>query len=347
MKMIKPGYEIYNIPDATDKIGVYKYLERIARICYKSDEKINENSHIKFLNNIRERQHWTMFEHYIFTVSVPAWIYSDMNGLMYRMTQDSDALTKLGYFHSTYWEKAPRSKYKYLISFSVTSLNRIVSHPTFDRGKYTALMNLFRFMQNQYPLLTYGIEPEFTYDVDKNISFLTRDEIRNLPNWIREVHDWMAVQFTVDRGITHEIVRHRPASFAQESTRYCNYAQGKFNNEITVIIPSFFDTGMGEFSNSLVFDEWKRSCEVSERAYFKLLEYGATPQQARTVLSNSTKADIVMTASIHEFKHFFKMRCASDAHPQMLEVTRPLLLEANTENEYYQHMFDENMYLLN
>lgn len=140
-------------------------------------------------------------------------------------------------------------------------------------------------------------------------------------------HCSFTVKFIVDRGVSHEIVRHRVASFCQESTRYCNYSKDKFGNEITVILPCFFDTGMGTSSNSTVYTTWKHSCEVAERAYFNLLEMGATPQEARSVLPNSLKTEVVMTANIREWRHFFKLRTSKAAHPQMREVAIPLLKE--------------------
>jgi thymidylate synthase (FAD) len=140
-------------------------------------------------------------------------------------------------------------------------------------------------------------------------------------------HVSFSVRFICDRGVTHEMVRHRIASYSQESTRYCNYAKGDFNSEITVILPSFFDTGMGTASNSLVYDEWKYACISAERHYFKLLEMGATPEQARTVLPNSLKTEIIMTANIREWRHFLKLRTSKAAHPQIREVAKLLLDE--------------------
>lgn len=143
-------------------------------------------------------------------------------------------------------------------------------------------------------------------------------------------HSSLSVKFIVDRGVSHELVRHRIASFAQESTRYCNYSKDKFGNEITVILPCFFDTGMGVLSNSLVYQEWKFACECAEERYFNLLKMDATPQQARTVLPNSLKTEITITANYREWRNFFKLRTAEAAHPQMREVTIPLLKELKT-----------------
>ena len=143
-------------------------------------------------------------------------------------------------------------------------------------------------------------------------------------------HSSLSVKFVVDRGVSHELVRHRIASFAQESTRYCNYSKDKFGNEITVILPCFFDTGMGVLSNSLVYQEWKLACECAEERYFNLLKMGATPQQARTVLPNSLKTEIIITANYREWRNFFKLRTAEASHPQMKEITIPLLKELQT-----------------
>lgn len=134
-------------------------------------------------------------------------------------------------------------------------------------------------------------------------------------------HSSLSVKFTVDRGVSHELVRHRIASFAQESTRYCNYSKNKFGNEITVIKPLFFAEDSEQYS------EWKSAMIDAEKHYFDLLKNGATPQEARSVLPNSTKTEITITANYREWRNFFKLRTAEAAHPQMREVTIPLLEE--------------------
>lgn len=135
-------------------------------------------------------------------------------------------------------------------------------------------------------------------------------------------HASVTVKFVVDRGISHELVRHRLASFAQESTRYCNYSQDKFGHELTFIIPDFLEYG------SEGFKLWKDEMKQVEKTYFAMLEAGHTPQEARSVLPNSLKTELVMTANLREWRAFFKLRAANStgaAHPQMLEITRPLL----------------------
>lgn len=135
-------------------------------------------------------------------------------------------------------------------------------------------------------------------------------------------HASMTVKFVVDRGVSHELVRHRLASFAQESTRYCNYAQERFNGEITVIQPCFFR------EDSPSYEVWKHACEACEKAYFDLLEIGKLPEMARNVLPTSVKTEVVMTANIREWRHFFKLRAIGTTgkpHPQMREVALNLL----------------------
>lgn len=134
-------------------------------------------------------------------------------------------------------------------------------------------------------------------------------------------HFSFSVKFIVDRGVSHELVRHRVASFAQESTRYCNYSK---SGEITFIKPLFWDEGSFEYCR------WYRSCEVAEYEYCKLLDSGAIPQEARSVLPNSLKTEVVMTANLREWRHFFKLRAlgiTGKPHPQMVEVALPLLEE--------------------
>ena len=132
-------------------------------------------------------------------------------------------------------------------------------------------------------------------------------------------HGSLTVRFICDRGVSHEIVRHRLAAFCQESTRYCNYGKEGFGGEITVIRPSTFDT------NTPVYRIWKRSCENAEVAYFDLLNEGCTSQEARSVLPNSLKTEVVMTADLREWRHFCKLRCAPAAHPDMRVVASELL----------------------
>ena len=137
-------------------------------------------------------------------------------------------------------------------------------------------------------------------------------------------HYSITVRFICDRGVSHEIVRHRLASFAQESTRYCNYIKDDFGSEITVIKPLFLE------ENTAGWRMWKRTCDMAETAYFDLLDWGCTPQEARAVLPNSLKTEVVVTMNLREWRHFFKLRAVGTTgkpHPQMKELALPLLNE--------------------
>ena len=146
-------------------------------------------------------------------------------------------------------------------------------------------------------------------------------------------HSSLSIKFIVDRGVSHELVRHRIASFAQESTRYVNYSLDKFGNEINVIdirngiILDNKMKNMDANTIEVIINEWLLAMEDAEKHYMKMIELGATPQIARSVLPNSTKTEITITANYREWRNFFKLRVPNTAHPQMREITIPLLKE--------------------
>lgn len=132
-------------------------------------------------------------------------------------------------------------------------------------------------------------------------------------------HGAITVRFICDRGVTHELVRHRLSAYSQESTRYCNYGKGKFGNEITVIEPFFF------IGNDHAYLLWSDACLSTEKQYMALLDGGAKAQEARSVLPNSLKTEIVMTANPREWRHVFKLRTSNAAHPQIRQIMCPTL----------------------
>jgi thymidylate synthase (FAD) len=154
----------------------------------------------------------------------------------------------------------------------------------------------------------------------------------------------ITVKFVCDRGVSHELVRHRIASFAQESTRYVNYSKGQFGGHLTYIIPEWLSLKEGEYStvqevvsvHSLKDDNndigiYAFSLLNSERNYLGLITEGWQPQQARSVLPNSLKTEINIKMNLREWRHFFKLRTALAAHPQMRELTIPLLKELQSK----------------
>ncbi|MBW1616964.1 MAG: FAD-dependent thymidylate synthase [Deltaproteobacteria bacterium] len=134
-------------------------------------------------------------------------------------------------------------------------------------------------------------------------------------------HANISVRFICDRGVTHELVRHRLAAYSQESTRYANYSKDKFGNEITVIRPCFWK------EDSEKFAVWKRAMEQAEQAYMELLSSGARLEEARSVLPNSLKTEIVMTCNLREWRHVINLRCSKAAHPQIRQIMLPLLFD--------------------
>lgn len=132
-------------------------------------------------------------------------------------------------------------------------------------------------------------------------------------------HESVQVWIVCDRGVSHEIVRHRLASYSQESTRYCNYSKDKFGNEITVIEPP----GLSDLGKA----HWNQAMKMCEGQYLELLALGTPPEIARSVLPNALKTEIVMTCNLREWRHFFKLRTSKAAHPQMREIARPMLAE--------------------
>lgn len=162
-------------------------------------------------------------------------------------------------------------------------------------------------------------------------------------------HGTLSVKFICDRGVSHELVRHRIASYAQESSRFCSYNKDKFGNTITVIEPCFYndiseedkatirewvdicdnkaanEAGLSPSEWRYLF--WYNACETASACYMDMLWHGATPQEARDVLPNSLKTEVVMTANYREWRNVFKLRCAADAHPQIREIMIPLCQE--------------------
>jgi thymidylate synthase (FAD) len=132
-------------------------------------------------------------------------------------------------------------------------------------------------------------------------------------------HEKITVKIVCDRGVSHEIVRHRIASYSQESTRYCNYSQNRFGRELTVIKPCFWEDGSPEYLL------WAETMHNIEDTYNKLIDRGAKPEEARNVLPNGLKTEIVVTMNLREWRHFFRLRTSPKAHPQMREIAIPIL----------------------
>lgn len=166
----------------------------------------------------------------------------------------------------------------------------------------------------RYGRVCYKTEEKISFDSAKK--FVKMVLSMNPPHESVIEHEKITVRVICDRGVTHEIVRHRIASYSQESTRYCNYSNDKFGGEITFIQPDF------ELSA-----EDKELLSRIEKHYMFRLGQGLSPQQVRYFLPNGLKTEIIITFNLREWRHFFRLRCSPKAHPQMREVAIPLLAE--------------------
>lgn len=138
-------------------------------------------------------------------------------------------------------------------------------------------------------------------------------------------HEKITVRIICDRGVSHEIVRHRIASYSQESTRYCNYCNEKFGNEITFIEPCFFNSDSEQDKKNK--EIWLKSMQQIEDNYNELIANGAKPEEARAILPNSLKTEIIVTMNLRAWRHFLKLRTSKSAHPQIREISNMILSE--------------------
>lgn len=322
MRIINAGYEI--LPEQKN---LMKKIELVARTCYKSEDLITEDSCIKMVNNLIQRQHYAMLEHATLVLNVDGNSFNDALGLVNHLEKG----LKLRKDYKTFKSYLNFTDYNayYIISGNIRAwlefLNECVEAigkiPLFfkkylEQNKTDDNLVLFKsFYQENGGMFVYPEEEIWCCQIKDTSKLSIRERL---------IHETLSVKFTVDRGVTHELVRMRDCSFAQESTRYCNYSKGKFGNEITVIKPCFWN------EDTEAFNEWKMGCEESEKSYFILLNEGATPQEARDVLPTSVKADIIMTTNIREWVHILELRALGTTgkpHPQMEEVMIPLAKE--------------------
>lgn len=258
------------------QVDMFKHIEIVGRTCYKSEDRITEDSYIKFVNMLREHAHGAMLEHGTVYLRVPTTIVQ--NALIKAIDMPESHAGKLSYFISL-GNRAYHTKYNvFNDTYYITTNYRVI------------IENDLEFIMDVY-------KSECTEYHYKRRTF----------------------KMTCNRGVSHEFVRHRVFSFAQESQRYVNYSKDKFGKEIKVIKPLYFND---EFS--LKYLHWKGACEDAERRYFTLLANNATPQEAREVLPNATATELVMTGFESDWEHFFKLRCAKDAHPQAQEVANKI-----------------------
>ena len=314
MKLINSSVNTIN-PVSYTLDNVYKMIELAGRTCYKSEDKITETSAKEFVNRMIKSGHGAMLE------------------------------------HGTVYLKVPTS---------------IVSHGFITGNNWRCLMD------NPYTKATH--DDSYTY-FTTNYRVIVENDLEGVLEYICEPTEHhekrITIRFICDRGVSHEFVRHRVFSFAQESTRYCNYSKDKFGNELTFIIPCWLNIPEGKYTNiakqSNEDGEYKQimlhenninaypltttsegrflwNCYWDEHDYFDLLNYDWKPQEARAILSNSLKTELIMTGFVSDWKHFFELRCAPSAHPDARKLALELLHKIHTDynfEELYEKYKDE------
>jgi len=336
MKIIKAGYEI--MPNFENPL---KKIELVARTCYKSEDLITEDSCVKMVENLVKKGHLAMLEHatlaYIVDHATFELVANIVNNLEINV-----------------FEGVERYPVKSFVRFTAHHVEvEGEDDPLVDRfiisGNLRAYAEMFQLLLDAVSFLPEQLVTAVAEDSNGAVDYrpcladgeMGRAGIKLITDFSklslseRVVHETLTVKFTVDRGVTHEFVRHRPASFAQESTRYCNYSKGKFGEEITVIEPCYLKRPEGDETLSTEqwaerYGAWEHACKTAEECYFRMLKDGATPQEARAVLPTSTKADLIITATVEEWLHILDLRAlgvTGKPHPQMLEVMVPLAKE--------------------
>lgn len=313
----------------TDGSNLYEHIEKIGRTCYKSNDLISPGSASKFVSAMRKSKHYAMLEHGHVIFRLPqifiAALQMTKNPEDYAYLHFTDGLfdasdsniVDFGYVSGSFRafiEYFDKTIPEDLTSPNSTNLAASAALKTCLSKKYPELFDEpAAIITGTSDVVMFDSYTDFYEDVKNSVDDQDKfDEImrRHMPH---------SVLFICDRGVSHEFVRHRPAAFAQESTRYCNYAKDKFGNEITVIKPCFWD----EEKDDILYDMWKASCELDEKSYFSLLDAGATPQQARDVLPTSVKTELNITATEDEWQHIMNLRfhgTTGAPHPQMIEV---------------------------
>lgn len=267
MKLINQTAEIWQQPEGDT--GIYKQVERVARLCYKSEDKATEDSYRRFIDMLNSNGHLSPLEHGTIYLKVPANGMSEIN-------------------IASFYTDNPYSRIKW-------------EHSE-DNSKHTI------YVTTNYRVIKEGHrEGDLLYLCESTEHHTKR----------------ISVHTTTSRSISHELVRHRVFSFCQESQRYCAYNKDKFGNEVTFIIPNWVNTHCpndGQEGPSVADIAFSDACREAETNYFLLLNEGWKPQQAREVLPNATKTELVMTGFEDDWEKFFDLRCSPAAHPMMQEL---------------------------
>jgi thymidylate synthase (FAD) len=297
MKIIGPSF---HIQDELDRTSLAVRLESCGRVCYKSEDKITGESAIPFVTRIASHGHNSVLEMAVITFRVTCRSHHIDNFLAcqpkYLVVDKSDDGLLI---------TASVRAFKEL--YTIFPENQIIN------DLILVLVGIAPFIFEKVVDLRKTLEK----DQSCKISKMSLSDVDGLPAALRLRHRFVGVRFIVNRAVTHELVRHRPCSFLQESQRYCRYSEDKFENQVTFIKPMFFQTESKEFKL------WQEAMAQAETIYLKLLET-STPQAARTVLPNSCKTEIIVFCNLVEWRHIFALRTSPAAEPSMREIMIPL-----------------------
>lgn len=307
MRIIEPSVREIKETDLLKKI------EMIGRTCYKSNNLIKEGSAEKFVRGLSTSKHYAMLEHGIVHFYI-------RDGLFMRYLFDN--LSKQAYMlmnKYTYLTKLQKSK-GYLWTINLRTLVEMSEADRHIKKVAKILLNKYAFalgIKEKDDQSYFEIESIYTLSDNVVIDILD-ENFEDAKEFETEVnkHIFRTFLLVTDRGVTHELVRHRPCSFAQASTRYCNYSKDKFGNEITVIKPLFDE-------NSDAYKIWKQGCEHDEKTYFDLLNCGCKPEEARGNLPTDLATELIITANLEEWQHIFDLRykgTTGKPHPKCKEV---------------------------
>ncbi len=298
MRIVAPGFEIL---DSYFRQGqVLEQIERCGRVCYKSEERITEESALPFIRGIVKRGHESVIE---------------MAQLVFRISgmEDQDLCD--------FFKVIPKfCQATFFQGDLILSGNPRTFRDLARRYPEKVLVQvLLPVLKDALPVIYEDIKlPDAVSQA--RVELLTPEEIDSLPLDHLLKHRTILCHITVNRAVTHELVRHRVASYLQESQRYCRYGESKFGGEVTFIKPCFYQEGTPEF------ELWKRAMEETEQIYLRLLQV-SSPQAARTVLPNSCKTEIMVHATLEEWQHIFRLRASKAADPSMREIMLMMLPE--------------------
>ncbi len=300
MKVIPASYEIL---EDLDKQSLVTRIEVCGRLCYKSEDKITAQSAAPFVKNIIKRGHNSVTEMGVFSLRIhvsDGKQVSEIYGVLPKYLFIDEVDDTL------------------LITGSVRAFRELI----LKHSEIRLVNAIGKFLIDRHPILYDDIAMKTVTGNNGpgQIEKVPLAEIDKLPTVLLAKHRHIAVKFYVNRAITHEIVRHRPCSYLQESQRYCRYSESKFDNQVTFIKPMFFKEGSEEY------ELWEKAMLDTEKIYIKLLET-SSPQAARTVLPNSCKTELIAYANLVEWHHIFNLRTSAGAEPSMREIMNPLLAE--------------------